>query len=96
MSSVLRTSGTKGQRLVSSSPRAIDILGQLKSLLAARGVRGIVAVQRRFRIMDDDNTGTISFPEFQKASKECGLQISDEVSNFSFVYFLPFGFLIFL
>ena len=51
----------------------------MKDKLAARGVRGIVAVQRRFKIMDDDNSGTINPEEFKKAMRECNIQLSEEV-----------------
>ena len=63
-----------------SGGRTIDIvLADVKEKLAARGVRGIVALQRRFKIMDDDNSGTINQEEFKKAMRECNIQLTEEV-----------------
>lgn len=38
--------------------------------LANRGARGIIGLQRTFKIIDDDNSKTLSFPEFQKACRD--------------------------
>ena len=57
-----------------------DILAELKAQLATRGARGIVGMQRKFRIMDDDGSQAINIAEFKKAMRECALTLSDEVS----------------
>lgn len=67
----------------SSSARptnSADILLQnLRTELAKRGARGMVGLQRKFRIIDDDSDGFLSMGEFSKAIKECGLSYSQEV-----------------
>jgi hypothetical protein len=86
MSIVFLLQRSKAQSLatkVTSAGRTLDdILADMKSHFEQRGVRGIVALQRRFRIMDDDNSGTIDMPEFKKAMRECSINLSDEVSLF--------------
>ncbi len=52
-------------------------LEELRSQLAARGASGIVGLGRKFRIMDDDNSKNISFPEFKKAFAEMKLQLAE-------------------
>ncbi|KAJ1432493.1 hypothetical protein B484DRAFT_327304, partial [Ochromonadaceae sp. CCMP2298] len=52
-------------------------MAQLKSQLAARGARGIVGLQRKFRIMDDDGSKTLSLVEFKKGLRECALSLSE-------------------
>ena len=35
-----------------------DLFEKFRSKLAARGARGIIGIQRQFKIMDDDNSHT--------------------------------------
>jgi len=46
--------------------------------IKARGVRGMVGLQRIFKIMDDDGSKTLSQPEFMKAIKDFRVGISEE------------------
>ena len=46
--------------------------------IKARGARGIVGLQRIFKIMDDDNSRTLSEYEFAKACRDFKTGISDE------------------
>jgi Ca2+-binding EF-hand superfamily protein len=62
-------------------------LHQLREQLVARGARGIVGLQRKFRIMDDDGTKTINLMEFKKAIRECGLKLTDLQLQQLFAYF---------
>lgn len=57
-----------------------EILSSLRSELARRGARGIVGLQRKFRIIDDNGDGSLSLGEFTKAMIECDLRLSEEVS----------------
>lgn len=49
--------------------------------MAARGVRGIVGLARKFRIMDDDSSGVLSMAEFKKGMRETSLDLSEQVSE---------------
>lgn len=40
-------------------------------------VSGIFGLGRKFRIMDDDGSKTVSFPEFTKALRETGVIIDE-------------------
>lgn len=69
--------GTK----ISSSREFNEIFSDLKEELAKRGARGIVGLQRKFRIMDDNGDKAISLSEFKKAMHESNLNFNDEVSE---------------
>ena len=52
---------------VSSVPKGSeDVFERFRSKLAARGARGIIGIQRQFKIMDDDNSRSLSLNEFKK------------------------------
>jgi len=51
---------------------------KLRMALAARGARGIIGLQRVFKIIDDDNSGTIDIQEFWKAMQDFRVKISQE------------------
>ena len=63
------------------------VLSKLKSQLAERGARGIAGLQRKFKIMDDDGSKSLSFEEFRKALLESGLQLSDAEIQTLFKFF---------
>jgi len=57
----------------------IDSLIKLfRSKIMGRGARGIVGIQRIFKIMDDDNSRTLSLAEFTKAVKDFKVGVSEE------------------
>ena len=62
-------------------------LDQLREQLRARGARGMVGLQRKFRIMDDDGSRSLSLVEFKKAVRECALSLTDLQLNQLFEYF---------
>jgi Ca2+-binding EF-hand superfamily protein len=45
--------------------------------LRSRGTRGMVGLQRIFKVMDDDNSGSLSVREFTKACKDFKVGISE-------------------
>lgn len=51
-----------------------ESLAALKESLMGRGVQGIVAIGRKFRIIDDDGSKSISLPEWRKAMAEHRLE----------------------
>ena len=63
------------------------ILRKLKKTLKERGASGLAGLSRRFRIMDDDNTGDLSMSEFRKAMRECKMGVADKEVNELFAMF---------
>ena len=63
------------------------LLKFFKSQLASRGSKGFIGIQRKFRIMDDDNSGSLDIQEFEKAMKESGLQCTKAELERLFKYF---------
>ena len=45
--------------------------------LRSRGTRGMVGLQRIFKVMDDDNSGSLSVREFTKACNDFKVGISE-------------------
>lgn len=72
------------QTMVESQPRSnqqVDVnklVGIFRDRIKARGARGIVGIQRLFKIMDDDGSKTLSEYEFGKACQNFKIGISDE------------------
>jgi Ca2+-binding EF-hand superfamily protein len=62
-------------------------LDKLREQLIARGARGMVGLQRKFRIMDDDGSRSLSLVEFKKAIRECALSLTDLQLSQLFEYF---------
>ncbi|CAG9315599.1 unnamed protein product [Blepharisma stoltei] len=54
------------------------LLERFRNKLATRGARGIIGIARQFKIMDDDNSGTISLGEFRKGCRDFRIDIEDE------------------
>jgi Ca2+-binding EF-hand superfamily protein len=54
------------------------MLNLFRDRIKARGARGIVGLQRIFKIMDDDGSHTLTLSEFTKACKDFRIGISDE------------------
>jgi Ca2+-binding EF-hand superfamily protein len=57
-----------------------DLMERLRAELKRRGASGMIGIQRKFRIIDDDGDKTLSVGEFTKAMRETGLNFSQEVS----------------
>lgn len=75
------------QSLQSKQPLDLPEMEQLRSQLFARGTRGIVGLQRKFRILDDDGSGAVNLAEFKKGIRESGLQLNELQINTLFCYF---------
>eukprot|EP01022_Parablepharisma_sp_SALTPOND_P016569 TRINITY_DN2460_c0_g1_i1.p1 TRINITY_DN2460_c0_g1~~TRINITY_DN2460_c0_g1_i1.p1 ORF type:complete len:776 (+),score=94.21 TRINITY_DN2460_c0_g1_i1:7353-9680(+) len=54
-----------------------QLLDGFRQALLARGTRGLLNLQRAFRIIDDDNSMDLSLPEFKKVIKEYRLKYSE-------------------
>ena len=83
MEKARREATTAAQR--SDNPEAL--LALFKDKLKARGTRGMIGLQRLFKMMDDDGSMTLSMPEFGKACKDFKIGISDENVPFLFNLF---------
>lgn len=67
------------------SPQQLVTLFREK--LKARGARGIVGIQRLFKIIDDDGSRTLNQQEFAKACRDFKIGISEENIPILFSYF---------
>ena len=47
-------------------PDVKSLLIRLKREMRKRGAEGLAGLGRKFRIMDDDNSGSLALPEFKK------------------------------
>ena len=51
-------------------PAVTYLIGKVKKELKERGASGFHGLQRKFKIMDDDGSGSLNQAEFKKAMKE--------------------------
>ena len=64
------------------------ILDSLRAQLKKHGAAGIAGLSRKFRIMDDNQNGTLDLAEFVKGMKECKVaDLSDKALKHLFLYF---------
>lgn len=54
------------------------LLSLFRDKLKGRGAKGLIGLQRLFKIMDDDGSQTLSLPEFSKACRDFRIGISEE------------------
>jgi len=72
----------------STSTRDPEALAEaLRTKLASRGARGIIGLQKQFKIMDDDNSKSLNVAEFNKALTDYKLGFSKPESTALFNYF---------
>lgn len=53
------------------------LIEKVRAALASRGANGVLGMARLFRIMDDDDSKSLSMPEFKKAMRESSLMLQD-------------------
>jgi Ca2+-binding EF-hand superfamily protein len=63
------------------------MITKLKQELASRGAHGFIGLQRKFRIMDDDGSGSLSLAEFKKAMAEMRVKLSEAELRLLFDFF---------
>lgn len=51
------------------------ILEIFRKKILQRGAKGVIGMQRIFKIMDDDNSGSLSKQEFEKACRDFKVEI---------------------
>lgn len=54
------------------------MMALFRDRLKSRGARGIIGLQRTFKIMDDDSSRSLSLYEFTKACRDYKIGIADE------------------
>jgi Ca2+-binding EF-hand superfamily protein len=69
------------------SPGVQYIIVKLKAEMKRRGALGFIGIQRKFRIMDDDNDRSLSLAEFKKAMKEMQVPLEDSELRLLFEHF---------
>jgi calcyphosin len=60
---------------------------QLRNKLGSRGARGVIGLQRQFRIMDDDGSKSLNQYEFTKAMNDFQLNFSQSEIGILFKFF---------
>ena len=63
------------------------ILEKIRKKLSARGVRGITSIAKHFRLIDEDNSQTIDYNEFKKASKDFRFNLTENEIQIAFSLF---------
>ncbi|DBA04153.1 TPA: LOW QUALITY PROTEIN: hypothetical protein N0F65_004261 [Lagenidium giganteum] len=63
------------------------VVHQLRTALKDQGAVGFISLQRKFRLMDDDENGSISIDEFQRALKESKVHLPPADVQNLFHYF---------
>jgi Ca2+-binding EF-hand superfamily protein len=71
-------------RRMDAKQELANVMKLFKQKIMARGARGIVGLQRVFKIMDDDGSRTLSPYEFGKACKDFKMGIPEE--NFPMLF----------
>eukprot|EP00241_Pyramimonas_parkeae_P005432 CAMPEP_0114257944 /NCGR_PEP_ID=MMETSP0058-20121206/19023_1 /TAXON_ID=36894 /ORGANISM="Pyramimonas parkeae, CCMP726" /LENGTH=351 /DNA_ID=CAMNT_0001372745 /DNA_START=150 /DNA_END=1205 /DNA_ORIENTATION=+ len=82
--------GGSGARTLANNSRDTDtneLLTRFRDAMKEHGARGIHGIGRKFRILDDDNSGTISFAEFLKGIGEMKLNFTRQELTNLFRYF---------
>ena len=65
-------------------PDPVELVKLFRDKIKARGARGIIGLQKLFAIMDDDNSKSISLPEFTKACRDFKVGVSDDNASILF------------
>jgi Ca2+-binding EF-hand superfamily protein len=79
--------GTSTKKEYLSDNSVENILNVIREKLNNRGVQGICSLSRNFRIVDENNTQTIDFNEFQKACKTFNFGLDENQMRIAFVAF---------
>jgi Ca2+-binding EF-hand superfamily protein len=64
-----------------------ELVLKVREMLARRGARGMIGLQRIFKIMDDNNSGTLDIQEFWKAINDFRVKISQDEARKLFSMF---------
>jgi Ca2+-binding EF-hand superfamily protein len=69
------------------NPGLSYLINKLKQEMKQRGANGFIGLQRKFRIMDDDNSKSLSLAEFKKAMKEMNMNLGESELRLLFDHF---------
>jgi Ca2+-binding EF-hand superfamily protein len=75
------------QRSAEPSAGLKMILQRIKEEMKKRGSSGFAGMQRRFKIMDDDGSGSLNLAEFKKAMREMKIELSESDLRMMFDFF---------
>ena len=64
-----------------------ELVVKVREMLARRGARGMIGLQRIFKIMDDNGSNTLDIQEFWKAIKDFRVKISQDEARHLFTLF---------
>ncbi|CAG9332419.1 unnamed protein product [Blepharisma stoltei] len=70
----------------SEQQRAEELLEAIREKLITRGSRGLLGLARQFKIMDDNDSGTLELEEFVKAFRDYRVSMSEEDAQLLFSY----------
>lgn len=74
------TTPAKATAFVSENATEQQLIDNLRTRLAKRGTRGIASIGRKFKIADDNRSGTLDKPEFVKAMHDFRIGMTDRQS----------------
>ena len=63
------------------------LIDKFKAELSNRGAHGFIGLQRKFRIMDDDGSKSLSMAEFKKGMKEMNINMTEAELRVLFDHF---------
>lgn len=72
---------------ISDDPKINELMTRFREACKSHGARGIFGIGRKFRILDDDNSGSLCFPEFMKGISELKLDFNYSEVRDVFRYF---------
>jgi len=67
----------KSEAVADETDDSDPVMSKLRACMALRGAKGVFGLRRLFRIMDDDNSNSLSFAEFKKAMQEMAMNLSE-------------------
>ena len=67
--------------------QGVDLIQSFRDKLLQRGARGLIGLARSFKIMDDNNSKTLEWPEFIKAIRDYRVDMEEADARTLFGYF---------
>ena len=84
----MASSGYTSNSIETDGESSVDpLIDKVRKTMAKRGATGILGMARLFRIMDDDDSKSLSMPEFKKAMRDSSLVLQDKELVYLFKLF---------